>query len=228
MEGITCVLFDLDNTLIEIPNTWIYFDTLIQDVMEQIFNLPIPPKEQRDTLWRSGKEYIKILQSWGVKDPDEFWYHFDQFDAKKRRVLIQQQKLFLYEDTLPTLNRLNKIPELKIGIVTNTPTFLAIEELEAYNLTHFFNEIIGLGEDQSICKPEPTGINQILRRMDKNHKNTLFIGDSLVDIQAGINAHVTPILIDRHRRKSKGLKGIHPSKYLYCNSLQEIFNLVQF
>ena len=221
------MLFDLDNTLIEIPNTWIYFDTIIQNVMGQIYDLPIPLKEQRDTLWRSGKEYITILHSWGVQDPDDFWYQFDQLDAQKRRMLIKQQKLYLYEDTLPTLNKLKKIPDLKLGIVTNTPTFLALEELNAYHLTHFFDEIIGLGEDQSICKPEPTGINLILQKLNKKPENTIFIGDSSVDILAGIRAKVSPVLIDRQSKKINGLKGIQTSEYIHFKSLTEVFNLAQ-
>ncbi len=225
---ITCVLFDLDNTLIEIPNTWMYFDTLIQEVMRQAYNLPIPSKDQRNTLWRSGKAYIEILQSWGVTDPDDFWYQFDMMDASKRRPLIRQKQLHLYEDVIPTLERLKQILHLKLGIVTNTPTFLALEELEAYKLAAYFDEIVGLGEDQSICKPEPIGILQILKRLQRKPENTLFIGDSTIDILAGIRAHVHPILIDRESKKSDGLKGIQRSEYDSCTSLTNIFQMTQF
>ena len=71
-DEISCVLFDLDNTLIGIPNTWHYFDGLIQQVLVEEFHLPVPDTHARNQLWRSGKAYIQILKNWGVQDPDDF------------------------------------------------------------------------------------------------------------------------------------------------------------
>ena len=120
---ISCVLFDLDNTLVGIPSTWNYFDTLIQDVLRMDYRLSIPTIDERNSLWRSGKGFISILKRWDVSDPNDFWIKFDERDRKKRRKLIKENKLILYDDVIPTLKKLNNMG-IKIGIVSNTPDFI--------------------------------------------------------------------------------------------------------
>ena len=201
-----CVLFDLDNTLVGIPNTWIYFDTIIQEVIGRIYKLPVPDQKKRDTLWRSGKDYIEILAGWGVTNPDDFWYQFDQIDGQKRRKLIESGQLRLYDDVIPTLTKLKQMKNVKLGIVTNTPLFIAYEELKAFQLKKYFDEILGLGENQSICKPEPDGILMILEKLNGTPQNSFFIGDSLVDLLAAKRSNVLPILIHRKKKKTDNWK----------------------
>lgn len=227
-DPIKCVLFDLDNTLVGIPNTWSYFDNIIKEVIQENFHLPIPSKNQRDSLWRSGKEYISILNSWGIKEPNDFWKFFDINDAEKRKRLIENDKLILYQDVVPTLLKLKSIKDLKMGIVTNTPMFIAKEELMHYDLIRFFDEIIGLGENQEICKPEPDGIIQILSRLNCNHENTIYIGDSLVDLLAAKRANVIPIVVDRFKKERVYAPDLTPNEYYKIRDLSEIFLLFNF
>ena len=41
-RNIKCILFDLDNTLIDIPDPWTYFDSIIIEVMRDDLGLPVP------------------------------------------------------------------------------------------------------------------------------------------------------------------------------------------
>ncbi|MHA1585545.1 MAG: HAD family hydrolase [Promethearchaeota archaeon] len=219
---IQCVLFDLDNTLLGIPDTYTYFDIIIQDVMMNRYHLSDPGKEQRDQLWRSGKKYIQLLKSWGVEDPEDFWRQFDKIDSEKRKNLIEAKKLILYEDVLPTLTALREKFKVKIGIVTNTPTFIAINELEAYNLIPLFDEISGLGADQSICKPEPTGLLLTLEQLQCLPSETMYVGDSSIDIIAAIRAEILPVLIDRSGHKIHHLQDIDSNLFHNIKNLEEI------
>ncbi len=221
---INCVLFDLDNTLVGIPNTWKYFDTLIQDVLEMDYCLLIPSLDERNSLWRSGKKHIEILKDWGVADPDDFWVKFDQRDGIKRKKLMANDQLILYDDVIPTLKKLNNIG-IKTGIVSNTPDFIVDYELEHFNLISFFDEIFGLGDDQSLCKPEPDGINLILDQLKCKPSNTVFIGDSAVDIIAAQRAKVVPIFIDRKKKKSRKFT-INPETYIKFTDLNQIFDFM--
>lgn len=146
-EQIRCVLFDLDNTLIEIPHTYTYFDTIIQEVMALDFQLRIPNQQERDELWRTGDKYVEILNRWGVEEAQQFWTYFDQRDASQRRRLLDQNQLHLYSDVLPTLKRLHE-NSIALGIVTNTPEFIALPELNAFQLMPYFKGVIGLGDNQ--------------------------------------------------------------------------------
>ena len=221
---INCVLFDLDNTLVGIPDTWKYFDTLIQDVLKIDYKLSIPSIDKRNSLWRSGKKYIEILKDWKVSDPNDFWFKFDQRDGIKRKKMIANSQLILYDDVIPTLKKL-KNQGIKIGIVSNTPDFIVEYELEHFHLISFFDEILGLGDDQSICKPEPNGINLILDQLKCKPSNTVFIGDSQVDIIAAQRAEVIPIYIDRKKEKSRKFT-INPETYITFTNLNQIFDFM--
>jgi len=222
---ISCVLFDLDNTLVGIPNTWIYFDTLIQDVLKMDYSLSIPSIDERNSLWRSGKDFVSILKRWGVIDPNDFWIKFDQRDGIKRKKLIANDQLILYDDVIPTLKKLKHMG-IKTGIVSNTPDFIADYELDHFNLSPFFDAVLGLGDDQSICKPEPDGINLILKRLERTPSNTVFIGDSQVDIIAAQRAKVIPIFIDRKKKKSRKFT-INSETYLKFTDLNQIFEFMK-
>ncbi len=188
------------------------------------YSLSIPSKDERNSLWRSGKEYVSILKRWGVSDPNDFWIKFDERDGIKRRKLIKENKLILYDDVIPTLKKLNNMG-IKIGIVSNTPDFIIEYELDAFKLEPYFDKVLGLGDDQSICKPEPDGINMILKEMKGSPAKTIFIGDSEVDLIAGQRAKVFPIYIDRNKEKRK-IFDINPKSYLKITSLLQIFDII--
>ena len=222
---ISCVLFDLDNTLVGMPNTWNFFDTLIQDVLKMDYSLFIPSIAERNSLWRSGKEYVSILKRWGVIDPNDFWIKFDQRDGIKRKKLIMDGQLILYDDVIPTLKKLNNMG-IKTGIVSNTPDFIVDYELDHFNLSSFFDEVLGLGDDQSICKPEKDGIIMVLKKLECMPSNTVFIGDSEVDLIAAQRAKVIPIFIDRKKKKSRKFT-INPETYIKFTDLNQIFDYME-
>jgi HAD superfamily hydrolase (TIGR01549 family) len=208
-----------------IPNTWNYFDTLIQDVLSMDYSLFIPPKDDRNSLWRSGKEYVSILKRWGVIDPNDFWIKFDQRDGIKRKKLIANGQLILYDDVIPTLKKLNNMG-IKTGIVSNTPDFIANYELKHFNLSSFFDEVLGLGDDQSICKPEPDGIIIVLKKLGCLPSNAVFIGDNQVDMIAAQRAKVIPIFIERKKKKSRKFT-INPETYIKFTDLNQIFDFME-
>ncbi|MHA1521375.1 MAG: HAD family hydrolase [Promethearchaeota archaeon] len=223
-KKISCVLFDLDNTLVGIPNTYSFFDTIIQEVVGQDFHLSVPSKEARDNLWRSGNGFIEILAQWGISHPNHFWEYFDKRDAVKRKELISRDLLILYPDVIPTLDKLRG-QNIPMGIVTNTPNFIALPELEHFQLDPYFGTIIGQGDKQEKAKPEPDGILEAIRDLSVKPDNAIFVGDSSVDVLAANNAGVYPILISRKNRRrssSKRLQGIQFSK---IDSLNDIFSL---
>lgn len=222
---ISCILFDLDNTLVEIPNTWQYFDELIVEVMEYDFKLPIPTSEQRDQLWRSGKEYIKILKEWGIDHHQQFWYLFDKRDGIKRKKYIQENLLIMYDDVTPALEAISKNP-VKIGLITNTPQFIAEMELEVFGLKKYFHSIFGLGDDQTMCKPEPEGVYQCLEDCQCHSSETILVGDNQIDLLAAKRAGVIPVLIDRSGQKKIEHQELAEEDFIRIDDLKLILQWV--
>lgn len=220
-----CVLFDLDNTLIEIPDPWNYFDGIIIEVVRDDFHLPVPTQEQRDTLWRTGKEYYKILASWGIPDAKKFWDYFDNRDYTKRKVMITEKKLIIHPEILPILHQL-KVQGYTLGIVTNSPTFIARMELDAYNFDSIFSIVLGLGETQDICKPEPDGILMVLKKLGFLPEKAVYIGDSTVDLIAAKRAHVKGLLLDRTRKKHIDHAELMESDFVRVGSFEELLSFL--
>ncbi|MEM2983690.1 MAG: hypothetical protein QXL24_00595, partial [Candidatus Jordarchaeaceae archaeon] len=129
---IKIIVLDLDGTLIDVPDGDL-FDRLLVESLEEIGGR-LPSRKQRDLLWESGKDYQKILRSWGIKDIDNFWRVFDRRDFETRLRLIKSNKIRPYDD-VAVLEDLCR--EYALGVVTNTPLNLALMEMDTFGLTHY-------------------------------------------------------------------------------------------
>lgn len=70
--------------------------------------------------------------------------------------------------------------------------------LEHHGLTRYFETIV-CGDDLPTHKPDPQGLREILRRLDVQAQNALFVGDADVDVLGGFACEVDTLLI-RHSR----------------------------
>jgi HAD superfamily hydrolase (TIGR01662 family) len=197
------ILFDLDNTLIEIKNSHQFFDQIIIDVFDEV-GIKAPNLEQRNLLWRNS-DYKTLLRNWNFPDGDHilFWKIFDKIDFKRRQELYSESKLIMYDDVVDILKRLQEM-KVHINIITNTTEEITEFELRVFKISKYFDFICTLGDKQDICKPSPEGINIILKSLPNREKislkNVYIVGDASVDIEAGKNAGIKTILINRYHK----------------------------
>lgn len=201
-------LFDLDNCLVEIPNISIYFDELLIETLKHFKVKDIPDFDERCKIWGSGKGYIDVLKEWGVSAHQEFWGVFDLKDFEQRKPLIRAGKIKAFDDVVPTLDKLMDTGK-KMGMISNTPDYIVEYQLNHFNLKKYFEMVFGLGEDQTICKPGPTGINmtldfflekskpQEMKTIESIKEKSIMVGDSPVDIIAAHRAGIKSCLIIR-------------------------------
>jgi phosphoglycolate phosphatase len=98
-----------------------------------------------------------------------------------------------YEGILEMLKNL-KENNIKIAVVSNKADF-AVQELCARYFDNMFD--IVMGEKKGINKkPSPDEVNKVLEILNEDKKNTVYIGDSEVDIQTSKNANVNCISVD--------------------------------
>lgn len=221
------ILFDLDNTLVQIHNNHHHFDQLIVEVFDK-YNIPVPSLEQRDLLWRN-MDYDKLLKSWNFPDSEMFWKEFDLIDYQKRKILLSESKIKIFEDVIPLLDILRASPHLILVIITNTTKIITDMELEAFNLKKYFSKIVTLGDfAQDVCKPSPTGIYWILEEFQLKHgidlSNVYIVGDSAADISAGVNARIKTILINR---KHKDLDQIPEKPDYIIQDMKELLEIIK-
>jgi len=200
-----CYLFDLDNCLIHIPNPGEYFDNVLFETLKKLSsNGSLPGRSERNTFWFSGDKYLELLEKWGVSDGEFFWKYFDEIDFKNRKILLEKDEIFLYDDVLGALKKLSS-DNKKIGLISNTANYIADFFLDKFGLSQYFHETFALGydKDQEFAKPSPLGILQVLKKLDFDPENAsaMMIGDSRVDIFAAKRANITSCLIKRDPHK---------------------------
>lgn len=199
-------LFDLDGTLLNLGNIRAYADQIFTKTLNILQAPKIPNREEKLKFWLAGKDYIKVLNKWGISKPQNFWNVYDKVDFVSRKVLIDQKKIGLFNDVRDILKQIYEHENNnKIAIVTNTAGYVVEFILKKFNISKFFHEIFSMGPgiDEKFAKPSPSGILSILRKFNYNlkHHKALMIGDSMVDIIAAKKANITACLITRDNKR---------------------------
>ncbi len=206
-------IFDVDGTLVNLGGA-VDFDALLVEAFRE-HGVAAPPLEERNTLWRAGKDHAILLKSWGVPDPRAFWDAFDRLDYEARSAAIQARKITLFPDCIPTLWKLYTSGQVVLAVHTNTPAKLAKFQLKHFDIAKYFEAVLALdvdGYDQSRAKPEPWGIHQLQATIGAAHKEdftgrTAFIGDSPIDMETARNAGIPGILVSREQASGHGKGG---------------------
>lgn len=94
---------------------------------------------------------------------------------------------------IPTLLRKLHRAGAPMGVVSCKRRALIETELEAAGLRKYFDVVIGY-EDVSPPKPAPDPLNAAVVRLGLKKINTIFVGDSTVDLETGRAARVRTVL----------------------------------
>ena len=86
--------------------------------------------------------------------------------------------------------------DARLGILTRNLRSIAFETLDAIGLRDFFEDDEVLGRDEAPPKPDPGGVESLLRRWGAQPREAVMVGDYVFDLQAGRAAGATTIYID--------------------------------
>ncbi|MHA1797784.1 MAG: HAD family hydrolase [Candidatus Helarchaeota archaeon] len=181
-------------------------DALLRSVVKNLAGKDLNDDEI-SRFWRSGRNFDKVLASWGIENIKKFWKIFDNEDYNERLKMIEEKTCYLYPDALEIITKLNKYERIKKGIISNTPASIAKMELEKFKLDlENFDILLFLGtQQQKIAKPNPRSIEIALNKMKTEKKHTYIIGDTILDIMAGKNAGIKTIYVLREHNKNHQL-----------------------
>jgi phosphoglycolate phosphatase len=112
---------------------------------------------------------------------------------------------------------------IPMAVLTNKPTQMSVQILEGLGLARFFTVVYG-GDSFAAKKPDPAGVYKILEQFKVAPSETLFIGDSEVDVQTARNAGTMAVTVNhgfgQHDRAA------YPAD-VYVDRLIELFPLVK-
>lgn len=98
-----------------------------------------------------------------------------------------------YPGVRETLCALNE-RGIALAVVTNKYEGLSRQLLEALDLAHHFDAVVG-GDTLPVRKPDPEPLFEACRQLGSHPEETLMIGDSITDIRAARNAKMPVICV---------------------------------
>jgi HAD superfamily hydrolase (TIGR01549 family) len=116
-----------------------------------------------------------------------------------------------------------KQQSIQTGIITRNTRANTRRSLEKMGILSSFSEPFIIGREEAPPKPDPSGIKNLLSLWNARADQTIMIGDSLYDLQAGKNAGTAAIHVDL-----EGTGKWQEMADLQINSLEEIVNLFSY
>ncbi len=174
------VLFDFDGTLVDTLDNISY---CARESLQAIGIEDHTTKETFQYLVGNGADLLvhRFLALHNRDNNQDFSVVCSEF-----RRLYQENPVYLakiYDGILPLLQQLKK-EEKKLGIITNKPHATALLCTERLFGTELFDDCCGQQENIPI-KPDPTGAKKMLEQFKVAPNQTVYLGDTGVDMQTG-------------------------------------------
>ena len=208
------IIFDLDGTLI---------DTLSD--IEHIFNYVLI----KNGFEKKSKNFYKKNIGNGLENllrkclPDSFTGDFDSLSKSVRDRYKSQlnTKTKIYEGIIPVLEYLKK-NKVNMAVISNKLHSLAVRSVETY-FNSYRMKVIG-AEGGFPRKPSPDSTFHMLQNFNCSASDTLFIGDSIVDIKTAQNASIRSVGVLWGNGTEEDF--IKQKSDFILESPQEIFNIL--
>ena len=203
MQDKTLYLFDLDGVIIDSKNN-----------MEITWNF-VNKKFKLNTSFKKyflliGRDFQEILKKLKIKNKN-----FDEIEKTFKNQSIKNfNKYKLYPKVKLILNKL-KSKKIKIGIVTSKDCHRTNKILRKFSLK--FDEV-RCSDGKLNGKPRPDKILSIINKLKIKKKNTVYVGDMIVDKLTARNAGVEYI---------HALYGYSPKKIIHKNTIQSFNELIE-
>lgn len=185
---IKAVIFDLDGTLL---NT---LDDLADSCNETLRQMNFPLRSMEEVRQFVGNGIAKLMELAipdGKKNPE---YEKSVLLMKENYAKNWQNKTRPYDGILDLISTLNKM-KIKTGIVSNKPD-AQVKELAEYYFSSSIKRETAVGDIEGRNrKPSPDSVLEVMRILEVNKDETIYVGDSDVDIKTAKNAGIPCISV---------------------------------
>lgn len=194
-RNLKLVLFDLDGTLLDSKEIIIKsFRTTFKNLLNKEFSDNELLKFIGPSLKVSFTPYANEKVS-----VDDLINEY----TKINKSLHTKEFLKLFPKVKYTLFRL-KYLNYQVGLVSSKRREVVMDGLELFGITKYFDTIVCV-EDVLTPKPSPEGIIKACNNLGINPKNTIYVGDHVIDIQAAQSAYAKACLVSYASNFEKAL-----------------------
>ncbi|MDR1451701.1 MAG: HAD hydrolase-like protein [Helicobacteraceae bacterium] len=184
------VLFDLDGTLIDSA------EAIVESFGAAFAHFGEAPPDMRAITKAIGRPLQAMFAAFGVSEA-QIQSYVERYKERYREICLEKTSLLTgAKEALALLK-----PLTKIGVVTTKTTSFSKEILTHLGAAQYIDAIVGFEEVKN-PKPHPEPILLALKRLrvsrriiagDLEKSEIFMVGDTPIDINAALNANVTPI-----------------------------------
>lgn len=201
---IRCCIFDLDGTLLNTLEALTYTTNLTLE------HFGLPGVDEAHIREFVGDGY-KLLMERALKySGDEKLEHYEE-SLKVYTELFAKHCMYQvkpYDGITELLEHLKK-RGIKIAVLSNKPHERTVENIETIFGRGYFDFVAG--EQPGIPKkPDPAGVNRILKEFGEAPEHCLYFGDTNTDMLTGIGAGLHTVGVAWGFRGRKELESFHP------------------
>ena len=185
-SAVRALIFDLDGTLIDSKLDLVHS---VNATLRHLHRRQLP--EETISSYVGNGAPVLVAKSLGPDvNPEEldralkfFLNHYEEH---------KMDNTCAYPGVPEALRELSAMP---MAVLTNKPVRISVRILEALGLAKYFRAIYG-GNSFATKKPDPLGVNTILREFSTRPSEAVVIGDSEVDVQTARNAGILSAIVN--------------------------------
>ncbi|ODP26043.1 Phosphoglycolate phosphatase [Paenibacillus nuruki] len=172
-------IFDLDGTIVDSKQ-------LMTEALGECYqNLGIEDPPYNHFFSLMGKSLEAIFRELNI--PIELVRNYQHYCSSHK------DRIYLFPYMAQIIKSLSD-QKKKMAILTGKDRIRTFEILKMYNIMNYFEEVV-TSDDITYSKPDPEGIEKILKKLNGNISSTIMIGDGLFDIQCAKNANISSAFV---------------------------------
>ena len=180
------VIFDLDGTLVDSAED---IARAVNEMRDQFELAPLPLDEIESYIGNGVRKLLERALPGSEREVVDRAHEI--YLPIYRRLLLDNTRP--YPGVVPALEELD-VRERTLTVLTNKPRHESIMILEGLGLRRHFAQVYG-GDSFEHKKPDPTGVRCLLDGACAGTRETLFVGDSGIDLQTARSAGVRCCLV---------------------------------
>ena len=174
---VTAVIYDLDGTLVDSRGD------LSDSVNAMLATLGLPARDERE-IWSFIGEGAERLVRRSLGDAHEHLFP----EAMQEWRAEYSRRLLARTHPYPGITDLLEVPPAARAVLTNKPGGFARDILRGLGLSGKFRSVVG--GDDAPKKPDPSGLLRLCAELRSDPAQTLYVGDSLIDLATAAAAGV--------------------------------------
>lgn len=176
--GVKALVFDLDGTLIDSKED---LALSMNATLEHLGRKRIEPERIYSYVGGGVQLLVKRALAEGAADEEV---------ERGMAYFLEYYRAHMLDNTVPypgVREGLERLAGRELAVLTNKPVKFSKLILNGLGMASYFRYVYG-GNSFEKKKPDPLGLNTLLRELDAGPRETMMVGDSEVDIQTARNA----------------------------------------